>query len=390
MIGRTFLMDYRTSWKSMLIFIGAMVFLLSITVSVYPTMKTAWVKDLEGSEYVDLILPENGTGDIELSWTEVEGVGMYIVREDNSSFMTTPRTVYLGTGTEITIPFVEDQVQYFAILALMETSIEEYLGNTTYANTSEKEKIIREGIMKESLEPFLMALASTEVEDSTVEMLQSEVYQGYTGGGRVTSMADFRGFLSIMVFSLWFLPIGLYVGYKTASSINGDFREKRMDLIFSTPLSRQQYLLEKFASMAVYTVIFVLIVSAVIAVTLVSIDMTDVVSVGTLFMVTIGSIPLFFAVIALSILSSVYFNSSKGGVGVVFLIVFGSTAIKQLAGIVESLDWLKYLSLEQYWDLTFMFYEKTFVLGDFIGMLVFSGLVLAGAIVLFKKKDIPV
>jgi ABC-type transport system involved in multi-copper enzyme maturation permease subunit len=203
-------------------------------------------------------------------------------------------------------------------------------------------------------------------------------------------MADFRGFLSIMVFSLWFLPIGLYAGYKTASSITADFREKRMDLIFSTPLSRQQYLFEKFASMSLYTVIFVLIVSSVIGATIVSIDMTDVVSVGTLFMVTIGSIPLFLAVIALSILSAVHFRSSKGGVGIVFLIVFGSTAIKQLAGIVESMDWLKYLSLEEYWDLTFMFYEKSFVFEDFIGMLLFTALVLGGAIWLFKKKDIPV
>ena len=71
-----------------------------------------------------------------------------------------------------------------------------------------------------------------------------------------------------MVFSLWFLPIGLYVGYKTASSITADFKEKRMDLIFSTPMSRQQYLLEKFASMAVYAVLFVLIGLEIVILTL--------------------------------------------------------------------------------------------------------------------------
>jgi ABC-type transport system involved in multi-copper enzyme maturation permease subunit len=390
MIGRIFLMDYRTSWKSMLIFLIAMLFLLCTTVSVYPTMKTAWVEELEGAELVELTVLEDGSGDLELSWKTQEGVGIYVVNEDNSSFMTTPTNVYLGPGTGTSIPYDESEVQYFSILAVMNVSIEEYLDTISMANISQREPTVNEAVLNGTLQPFLIAMASTGEKDSSAEMLKSQVYDGYTGGGRVTSLADFRGFLSIMVFSLWFLPIGLYVGYKTASSITADFKEKRMDLIFSTPLSRQQYLLEKFASMAVYAVLFVLILTASIAATMVSIDMTDVVSVGTLFMVTIGSIPLFLAVIALATLSSVRFSSSKGGVGFVFLIVFGSTAIKQLAGIVESLDWMKYLSLEHYWDLTYMFYEKSFVAEDFIGMLVFSMIVMVGAGIMFKKKDIPV
>jgi beta-exotoxin I transport system permease protein len=390
MIGRTFLMDYRTSWKSMVIFLLSMMFLFCITLSVYPTMKTAWVEELEGAELVELTLPENGSGDLDLKWKPQEGVGVYIVNMDNSSYMTTPTLVYLGTGTEIVTPYDEDEVQFFSILAVMELSIEEYLSSIPFSNESQRDTTIEQAIVNGSMEPFLIAIASTGEKDSSAEMLKSEVYNGYTGGGRVTSLADFRGFLSVMVFSLWFLPIGLYVGYKSASSISADFKEKRMDLIFSTPLSRHQYIIEKFASMAVFTVLFVLVMSGALAATMVSIDMTDTVSVGTLFMVTLGSIPLFFAVIALSILSSVQFSNSKGGIGVVFLIVFGSTAIKQIAGIVESLDWLKYLSLETYWDLTFMFYERSFIWEDFIGLILFSILVMIGAILLFKKKDIPV
>lgn len=390
MIGRTFLMDYRTSWKSMVIFLIAMLFLLCVTVSVYPTMKTAWVEELEGAELVDLVILENGSGYLDLSWKTQEGAGIYVVNEDNSSFMTTPTNVYLGPGTEVMVPFDESGEQYFSILAVMNVSIEEYLGSISMTNISQRDVVIKEAVLNGTLRPFLLAMASTGEKDSSAEMLKSQVYDGYTGGGRVTSLADFRGFLSIMVFSLWFLPIGLYVGYKTASSISGDFREKRMDLIFSTPLSRHQYLLEKFASMAVYTILFVIVMSSAMGAVMMSIDMTDAVSVGTLFMVTIGSIPLFFAVIALSVLSSINFSNSKGGVGVVFLIVFGSTAIKQLSGIVESLDWVKYLSLEQYWDLTYMFYEKNFIVEDFVGMLIFSTILLVGAVLLFKKKDIPV
>jgi ABC-type transport system involved in multi-copper enzyme maturation permease subunit len=389
MIGRTLLMDYRTSWKSMVIFLLAMTFLFSITVSVYPTMKTAWVEELEGAELVTLTFPDNGAGDLILEWKLQEGVGIYIVNEDNSSFMTTPTNIYIGSGNSVTAPYRPDDTQYFSILAVKNFSIEEYLAPFDEQNISLSEKDIEEAILNGTLEPFLLAMASTSVKDSTVEMLQSDVYQGYTGGGRITSMADFRGFMAIMVFSLWFLPIGLYAGYKTASSLSSDFREKRMDLIFSTPLTRHQYLLEKFASMSIFTIIFILIISAVFAGTIISIDMTDVVPIGTLFMVTLGSIPIFLAVIALSVLGSVYFRNSRGGVGVAFMVVIGSTALKQVAGIVESLEWLKYLSLENYWDLTYMLYERSFIWEDFIGMLLFTGLVMAGAILLFKKRDIP-
>ena len=88
-----------------------------------PTMKTAWVEDLEGAELVEIILPEDQVGDLELKWKSQEGVGIYVVNEDNSSFMTTPVNIFLGPGTEVRAPYNENEVQYFSILAVMNVSI---------------------------------------------------------------------------------------------------------------------------------------------------------------------------------------------------------------------------------------------------------------------------
>ncbi len=386
MFGRTFLMEFRTSWKGMLIFLVSMLFLFCVTVAVFPQMKTAWVEELEGADMVNLRMSENGTREMSLSWQSIPNAALYIVTEDNSSHMTTPIPIFIGNKTSMIIPQDFQEVRYYAVLAVMNETLESLTGQL---ESMVKEKVIIEAMGNGTLDPVLVGMASTGIKDSSSEMLKSSVYKGFTGGGRVTSLSDIRGFFSIMVFSMWFLPVGIFVGYKVASSLSSDFKEKRIDLILSTPLTRQGYLLEKFTAWALYTLVFVIIITLAFILTLDSIGMSSEVSTATLFMVTFSSIPLFFVLISIAVLSAVHFMNRKGAIGIVFLVAFGSTAVRQVASIVENLEWLKYICLETYWDLSLIFYEEVFKIADFIGLLLCSILILVVAVILFKGKDIP-
>ena len=386
MLGRSFLMEYRTSWKGMFIFLVSMLFLFCITVGVFPQMKTAWVEELEGADNVDLQMPENGTGNMNLSWQSISDAAVYIVTEDDSSYMTTPISIYTVNGTSLIIPHDFEEVRYYAVLVVLNETMENL---TDRYSGLDRETIIAMAMGNGTLNPVLVGMSSTGVKDSSSEMLKSTVYKGFTGDGRVTSLSDIRGFFSIMVFSLWFLPVGIFVGYKTANSLTSDFKEKRIDLILSTPLTRQQYIIEKVAAWALFTILFVIIVTLGLILTVNFIGMSSDVTPATLFIVTLSSIPLFFVLISAAVLSSIHFMNRKGAIGIVFLVAFGSTAIRQVASIVDSLEWMKYICLETYWDLSLIFYEEVFNAADFIAVLLFSMLVLAGAIILFKKKDIP-
>jgi len=52
-----------------------------------------------------------------------------------------------------------------------------------------------------------------------------------------------EGFMTIELYSWWILLVGVYLSFLSVKSVTGDFEESRMDILFSTPLSRKEYLI---------------------------------------------------------------------------------------------------------------------------------------------------
>jgi ABC-type transport system involved in multi-copper enzyme maturation permease subunit len=362
MIGRIFLMEFRLGWRGFLLFLLIVMLVAGGMPQIYPIFMESFQEDLEGADKLSISVPEDKNEDILLSWEPLEEVSGYMVIEDNRSSMTTPVIVYAGNNTAVNITYDFDEKRYYAVLALS----------------------------NETSEPIFIGMTSTEksAEDLFAEMMENPVYKSMAGG-RVVSMSDIKGFISLEFFSWWILLAGLFLGYISVSNITEDFEGKRMDLIFSQPISRERYLIEKFCTTAAITTISVLWAALLMAGAVMSIGKSDELSTGIIFMALIGSIPMFLVIQAFGFLTSVQFKSSRIGIGFIFLFILIEYIFFITSGLAKQYESLQYLSIMHYWDYDGILFDEIFNFGNFIGLFVFAVILLIFSIIIFKKSDIP-
>lgn len=357
MIGSTFLMEFKKSWKGFTLFLVIVLLTAGGFPQFYPAFMESQEK-LEGESNVDL----NIEGDmIDLSWKEFSNVDSYQVIEDNVSFMVTPRFVYNGNNNHTTVPLNSTEKQYFAVIAKM--------------NGTDEVKLVGMATTAEGESPF-------------DEMMESSFYRSFTGG-RDISMTDINGFISLEFFSWWFLLAGLYIGYISVSSISKDFEERRMDIIFSTPISRNRYLLEKFAALSVYSLLMVLFAGGIMIASINAIDLPTDVNASYLMLALISSWPILLVIEAVAVLSSVFFINSRTATGITLLFAFYSYAVQIVANISSKYNFVEDYSILGYWNYNEMIFDKVFSLTDFSILLILASIILITALYVFKIKDIP-
>jgi ABC-type transport system involved in multi-copper enzyme maturation permease subunit len=377
MIGRTVLMELRTGWKGLLI-ISILVFIVgSGMAAIYPTFKDTLTGELEGADKIDVIIPENEKDDLVISWEPQENADIYIVLEDNkTSFFPDIELIdslnltfalnlsglrYVGGENETVIPYNKSETQYFTIFA---------------ANIS-----------TESV--FILGIDSTgEVASPFDELLENPGYAGFTGG-RDIDFASVRGFLALELFSWIWILTGMFMAYFSVSSVTGDFEKKRMDLIFSTPISREQYVIEKFAALSLISLIMVLMTALGLIAGIEGIGETDSLPHSTSFLSLFSMQTFLMIIAAFGIFLGMTFRGGKAGMGINIAFVFSSFIFVTIAGFSDSLSGLKYISIMHYWDYNSMLLDDVFNTGYFLGLLVASLVILVLAIYIFKKRDIP-
>jgi ABC-type transport system involved in multi-copper enzyme maturation permease subunit len=361
MIGEVFLMELRTGWKGLFVFLIIAILLGGGMVLMFPGYKESFKEDLEGMEKLDINVPEEQGGNISLSWDEINGAVEYYIYESNKSLIIPPTRVFNTSNTSINIPYDFDEKRYYVVLAITNTSLEIPIGMTTTETIGS---------------PF-------------DDMLSDSGYQALTGGGKVTTILELRGFISLEFFSWWIFLAGLFFAYISVSSIASDFEGNRMDLIFSTPLSREWYLIEKFIFFVVSTFFILLFIAGAMVGATSAIGYLDELDSSTMLLAIIGSLPMLMVVQSIGFLSAVQFRSTKVGMGIAFLFILVEFVLFTAANMSASIESAKYATIMQYWDYNTVLYDGLFKVGDFIGLFVVAGLILGLAIVVFKKKDIP-
>ncbi|MFO7992043.1 MAG: ABC transporter permease [Thermoplasmata archaeon] len=359
MIGSTLLMEYKMRWKGLTLFLLIILLCAGGFPQFYPAIQTSVDNQLEGAENVKLTVV-NET--VELSWINFPNVTDYMVIEDNKTFMITPTVIYNGTENHTQAVYDQNETQYFAVLAL-------FNGTT---------------------EPALIGMATTAEGTSPFDQLmESSFYKSFVGD-RDISMTEITGFLSVEFYSWWFILAGLYVGYISVSSVARDFEEKRMDLIFSTPISRKRYLLEKFAALSLYTLLVVLLAGGIMIASINSLGMGADVDQGYIMLSLIASWPVLLIMQAVGILFSVYFADSRPAVGMTLMFGFFEYALQIVANMAEKFSYVGKYGILGHWDYNQILFDKVFGVWDFIGLIVVAALLMVLAIMLFDKKDIPV
>ena len=361
MFGRITYMELRTGLKGLLIFC-LLVTLVSLAMpSIFPTYRDSFIEELEGANRVNLVLPDEEGGNIILSWEPLENTISYMVLEDNRSSMVTAKIKYIGQETSITFEKDFEEKRYYAVTA--ETA--------------------------ESSDLVLIGIAATEVGGNPIEnLLENPVYAGFTGGRNI-SILEAKGFITLEFFSWWWMLAGLYIAYISVSVVASDFESKRMDMMFSTPISRRRYLLEKFIALSVMSLVIILVAIGGLTAAIANINLLHEFPAETVFLSLIGCLPFLMIISAVGIITAGFFQKVRVGMGVTFAFVFAEFFMYTFGGFAESLEWLKTISTFNYWDYASVIFDNLFKAGDFIILTVVAIVLIIIGIWVFEKKDIP-
>ena len=360
MFGKLTYMELRSGLKGILLLLIIMFVIAYGMVQIFPSFQESFLENLEGEQNIDINVPENIGEEIVISWNAQEKAVSYTVLEDNLSYMLTPTIIY--EGKDNIIHFVKEYTEkrYYAVIGTESTG-----------------------------DRFLIGIVST-VKDSTPfnELMENPIYSGFTGG-RMLNMAELTGFLGVEFFSWWWMFAGVIIGYLAVTKITTDYEGKRMDLMFSTPLSRWKYLLEKYLTMIIISIAIVIISFLGLYSGVVQIGQTEQLSADIIFLSTLGFIPFLMFISAIGILTAVYFRRTSIGIGITLGFLFAQFFMYTISGLSSSLDVLKSISIFTYWDYYAVLLEGNFKTMDSIGLVCASLLVVMISLYVFNKKDIP-
>ena len=361
MFGRIVFMELRTGWKGLLIF-GLLVLIVSAGIPmIFPTYRDSLIEEMEGASKVHLELPDEQGGMITLSWEPLEAATSYMVLEDNRSSMVTPNIKYMGNETSITFEKDFEEKRYYAVMAALD----------------------------ETSDPVLIGITATEKgEDPFQELLKNPAYAGFTGGRNI-SMLEVKGFVALEYYGWAWMLTGLFIAYLSVSLIASDFENKRMDVMFSAPISRRRYLLEKFTAMSVIALFIVLVQIAGLTWGLASINALNEFSANAVLLSLIGSLPFLMVIAAVGIATAIFFQKVRTGMGITFAFVFAEFFLYTFGGFSKSLEWMKTISIFKYWDYFSVIIDDLFKTGDFLILTLLAIVLIIAAIRVFQKKDIP-
>lgn len=364
MKGRIVLMELRTGWKGILIFTIIILLAAGGFPGMYPTIKESSAEQLEGIENLTIDVPDEEGGIINLSWKPVPNAEGYSILEENiftfQNKLADSLRNFNTTGTSILIPYNFTEKRYFAVYY----------------------------ITKDSPEPAYLGVISTETGTAFDALLENPAYQGLSGG-REVSFLDIRGFLALELFSWWVLLAGLYLAWRAVASVAEDYREKRMDLIFSTPVSRRRYILGKFSSHFLVTAFICLVAAAAMSGSVEAVGEGENVSAGVIYGTVFASLPLLMCIQAFGILGAIYFKSTRAGMGIAFLFIFFQYALNIIAAVSKNLENAKYATIMHYWNYTGIMLGDGVNIGHFMVLTVLTLIFLVLAIWSFERQDIP-
>jgi ABC-2 type transport system permease protein len=361
MIGRITYMELRTGLKGLLIFCLLVTIVATAMPLIFPTYRDSITEELEGANKVNLELPTDEGGMITLSWEPLETATSYMVLEDNRSSMVTAKIKYVGVETTITFQKDFEERRYYAVMAEL----------------------------TETVDPVLVGIAATEKgEDPFQDLINNPAYSGLTGG-RSISMLEPKGFITLEFFSWWWMLAGLFIAYLSVSVIANDFENKRMDVMLSTPISRRRYLLEKFSAMSIIALLIILVAIGGLAGGIANITALNEFSAETVFLSLIGCLPFLMVISAVGILTAVLFQKVRVGMGITFAFVFAQFFMYTFGNFSKSLEWIKMVSIFNYWDYPSAIFDNLFKAGDFVILSAVAIVIIILSIWVFKKKDIP-
>ncbi len=226
-------------------------------------------------------------------------------------------------------------------------------------------------------------------EASLSEMIDSGIAEGFNFFPHVEQMHTYVGFLTIELYTIfWLLLLAIMLGFVAASSIAKEIEGKTIDILMSNPVSRKQIVIEKFIGLL--PMLCIINFATMFVVMGITAALGESFNYGNLVLLHLVSIPYFLAVYSIGIFLSVLIDEKMKSSIIMISILVAMFVINSLSLMAPEYEFIGSLSFLHYFD-TFNVLKYGEV--DGAGILVFIGVTvvcLLGAMIYFEKKDIMV
>lgn len=316
----------------------------------------------------------------------------YRVIEDTASHMATSHVVEKDISEEnLVINQTENEDRYFAVIALANRDeIIDKIQEIDHIGEEVIQELLDEIFSDQEVIEITVGMNSTvEPRDPLEDLMDTPYFRMFTAGREDLRMDEIEGFMSVELYSWFILLVGLYLAYISVKSVGGDFDERRMDIIFSTPLPKKAYLLEKFLALSSFLFLLLLLSGIFTGLSVYSLGELNSVGMSTFVVSMLASWPMFLVIIAISMLFSVIFKSSRAAVGATFGVILVQYVFHMAGHMVEAIDFLRTFSIATYWDYNSVLLDGEFIVEDFFILLISAGLLLAVTLLIFEREDIP-
>ena len=205
-------------------------------------------------------------------------------------------------------------------------------------------------------------------------------------------LGSFEGYMASIILVYIPLLLGIYCIIASTSTLAGDEDNGTLELIVAMPLSRGQILTVKALSLSLAVLLIMIIASFGNALILAVIKINTPINVTPfgLFAALMSSYPLALGLIMIGLFLGAFLPSRRLSATVLTIFFIASFFLENIAGMVKSLEFLKYLSLFNYYNTTETIFSYGARLSDTIILLGVAAVFFALASIFFKRRNITV
>lgn len=237
---------------------------------------------------------------------------------------------------------------------------------------------------------LILAAASSEFEAFRNNPDILDALQGFEGfydaiGINMANISTPEGFVSMMSIYLY-VPIAIYGALLGSSIISKEERDRTAEYLFTLPIKREQVLLSKIIAAVLYIIFFVIILILGLILIFYRFDISKA---FYIFMVYLSIALLFTSLIFMSIgmFFASYLKQYKKSGAITLGITIGTFMLNMLVGVVDELDFLKYIVPYKYFDVQEMLASNIEFIYVLLSLIII-GTCLYGVFKFYKKRDL--
>jgi ABC-2 type transport system permease protein len=396
-----FLATLRDSWKSIVIFSAILFGWAIMMMLIYPTMGDMLSDPMTEGDGISLTqtgLDDMGLKTYNMTWDLTPGAGEHVAIGTANPLIYDMFAGFMDdedlTGVTITQEMFEEAITNQSAMDLYGISVL-YIGRLNYVEFSvannESFFFVVYLAGGGNYTPVDVSPMVSDVDFSTTAMwdewLNSPFVEGFIGRTDIDFTSP-EGFMAVEFFSMWPMFFLIFIGIKSGGVVAPHVEDKSMDILLATGYSRNRFLSEKVAILAVNVVaVNVAAFLGVMAGTLIVGETMDYAALATTFA---GCIPVGVAFIGIGMLLSMLLDEAMKVTWIMMGLVVGMYIIDIITNVVDETwtDILGHFSLFYYYDAVTLMVDMTIPLQNLIIPLVVGLVGIVAAFVLFKKKEI--